>query len=209
MTSIIANVPSPLATATGTGSQQTVSQTVGGLPVGQYYYRIVTETTDGSGNPRILYGDPMPFTIVGGVAAVASQPAINVDNPPKSATLNGYVLLPPGQQASYAYEYGQDPVLAGPTTIVPSTPLSITGTEEPQFTEPRVVSNLAPGTYYQRIVATITDGQGNVNKAYGSILPFTITGQPTTMVTGDAIKTDSKSPYPSHPFKGLGVPFTY
>lgn len=171
-----------------------MSTVVNGLAVGQYWYRVVTETTDGSGNPRVLYGSPVPFTIVGRSISVSTEPATAVDTPPKSATLSGYVLLSPGQAVTYVYEYGRDPGLLGYTTIVAAPPLTITGTGQGQFTAPQVVSNLATGNYWYRVVVSALDPSGNPYQLYGNIVPFTITGQPAMAATRSVVRLDSKWP---------------
>jgi phosphodiesterase/alkaline phosphatase D-like protein len=163
-------------TTTGTtlpaGSENTwtVPQTVSGLAVGTYHYRVVADNANGT-----TYGGDVIFTINPSAPTAVTGTATNIAD--LSATLNGTVN-PNGAETDVTFEYGTAPSTY--TLVAEANEGALTGTT-PTAVSADLIELLPNTTYYYRVVAVNSGGTTN-----GGELSFTTLPSPPTAVTGIA-----------------------
>jgi len=136
-------------------------------------------TNDGT---TTRFANEQRFTTTGQTSQVVTTHPTNVDNPPGSATLNGYVQFPNGSAVEYYYEYIPNCDLDANVTATFSQTLIATGS--PQTANGVTINNLSPGLYCYRIVG---QSQMETFPKYGQYVPFVIARNLTIAVTLPAV----------------------
>jgi len=149
-----------------------------------------------NGSLQAYYGDYQFFTVTGTDSqnTVTTLP-INVDNPPSTATLSGFVTYSSGSQIEVFYELLRDCNLTDTPIVTQVETLTATGL--PQRAGDATVFNLTPGLYcyrvVSRLVATPKPGTRALAKfiavLFGQYENFMVTGNYTQATTLPALIT--------------------
>jgi len=177
----------PKGTFIATGADQPIPfYKVDDLPPGTYYYKAFVEWIPTIRRflqvtgPMMVNSTTISFVVMGVTLTGDTLEPTRVNSPAGSATLNGYIGYPDGDTIDYWFELADSMTFAIITKKTATKSLATTGAV--QYITPEVVSQLATGPYYVRLV-TIRNG---ITYYYNKLF-FVITG--TESIVGDAPAT--------------------